>query len=104
MLLRHLNIAFDITLIEVNKLKSWPYTNVNPNGRVPSIEDPNTNITLWESGAIIQYLVEKYDTSRSISFTPGSAAAHHANQWLFFQVSGQGPYMGQAGEYTLVTP
>jgi glutathione S-transferase len=72
-----------------------PYiTEISPNGRVPAITDPNTNITLWESGAINQYLVETYDKNHSISYTT-SPEKHLCNQWLHFQVSGQGPYYGQ---------
>ncbi|RHZ43422.1 uncharacterized protein CDV56_101487 [Aspergillus thermomutatus] len=72
------------------------FERINPNGRVPAIEDSNTGITLWESGAIIEYLVERYDPSLTISFPPGSAESHHARQWLYFQSSGQGRYFGQA--------
>ncbi|KAH6665164.1 glutathione transferase [Halenospora varia] len=74
---------------------------INPNGRVPAIEDPNTGITLWESGAIIEYLVETYDKQHNISFAPGSKEYYEAKQWLYYQVSGQGPYFGQAVWFTL---
>ncbi|KAK7218483.1 hypothetical protein V2G26_006486 [Clonostachys chloroleuca] len=42
--------------IEVDNPKAEEYTKINPNGRVPTIIDPNTDLTLWESGAIIEYL------------------------------------------------
>ena len=67
------------------------YEKVNPNGRVPAIEDPNTGITLWESGAIIEYLIEKYDTSKSLTYDT-EPEKYHLKQWLYFQTSGQGPY------------
>jgi glutathione S-transferase len=73
-----------------------PYnTEINPNGRVPAIIDPNTNITLWESGAIAQYLVETYDQAQRISYH-SSPEKYLCIQWLHFQTSGQGPYFGQA--------
>jgi glutathione S-transferase len=77
-------------------LKKPGYQAVNPNGRLPTIEDPNTGITLWESGAIIEYLIETYDKDQKLSFPHGSPEAHHARQFLHFQMSGQGPYFGQA--------
>jgi glutathione S-transferase len=67
---------------------------------VPAIEDPNTGVTLWESGAIYQYLVEQYDTpTRHISHST-LRERHLCNQWLHFQVSGQGPYFGQCSWFT----
>ncbi|OGM44821.1 glutathione S-transferase Ure2-like protein [Aspergillus bombycis] len=81
---------------DFSELKTPAYEAINPNGRLPAIYDPNTELTLWESGAIIEYLVETYDKDQRISFAPGSAEAHHARQWLHFQMSGQGPYYGQA--------
>ncbi|KAJ6090518.1 Glutathione S-transferase/chloride channel C-terminal [Penicillium sp. IBT 16267x] len=96
MVMEELGIPYEHRLMEITDMKQPSYESINPNGRVPAIQDPNTNITLWESGAIIEYLVETYDKQRSISFVPGSPEAYHAKQWLFFQVSGQGPYFGQA--------
>ena len=61
---------------------------------VPAIDDPNTGIVLWESGAIVNYLVETYDKDRKISFASGPEK-FYADQYLFFQASGQGPYFGQ---------
>ena len=74
-----------------------PFTDVNPNGRVPAIHDPNTDVTLWESGAIVTYLVDQYDKEHKISYPSSEVALKHtANQWLHFQASGQGPYFGQS--------
>ena len=68
---------------------------LNPNGRVPIIVDhKNNDFTLWESGAIIQYLVLKYDTTKKLHSGNLKTDAK-ATQWLMFQVSGQGPYFGQ---------
>ncbi|KAF2014066.1 putative glutathione S-transferase 1 [Aaosphaeria arxii CBS 175.79] len=96
MIVKELNIPHEIIPIEFSELKKPDFLAINPNGRMPAIQDPNTNLTLWESGAIIEYLIEKYDVERKISFEPGTSEYYHAKQWLFFQVSGQGPYYGQA--------
>jgi len=60
------------------------------------IEDPNTGLTLWESGAIINYIIEQYDIKKTLTYTD-LADRHHLNQWLHFQTSGQGPYYGTSG-------
>ncbi|KAI8903955.1 hypothetical protein DFJ77DRAFT_515578 [Powellomyces hirtus] len=73
--------------------KAESHTKYNPNGRIPTLVDNETGFTLWESGVIITYLVEKYDTKHTIS--AASAVENYQQlQWLFFQVSGQGPYFG----------
>jgi glutathione S-transferase len=100
MILEELNIPYTHKIIELPDMKKEPYESINPNGRVPAIEDPNTGITLWESGAIIEYLVETYDKQHNISFAPGSKEYYEAKQWLYYQVSGQGPYFGQAVWFT----
>jgi glutathione S-transferase len=63
-----LYLAYETKLLEFPEMKQSTYESVNPSGRVPAIEDPNTGINLWESGAIIEYLVSKYDKSHKISF------------------------------------
>lgn len=52
--LEELNLPYESSFVELDGLKQKPYTDVNPNGRIPAIVDPNHNITLWESGAIVQ--------------------------------------------------
>lgn len=80
--------------VDIAHVKQEPYIKINPNGRVPAIEDPNTGITVWESGAIIEYLIDTYDKEHTISST-SLAEKYHEKQFLHFQVSGQGPYYGQ---------
>lgn len=95
-ILEELNVPYTQDIHEFSELKKQPFVNVNPNGRVPAIEDPNTETTLWESGAILEYLVDTYDKDHRISFPNGTKDYYLAKQWLHFQMSGQGPYFGQA--------
>ena len=94
-LLNELSLPYTIETVPFSEVKSPPYLSVNPNGRLPTLHDPNTGLTIWESGAIIEYLVDRYDTSRRLSFEPGTHDFYLAKQWLHFQMSGQGPYYGQ---------
>lgn len=82
-------------------MKKEPYTSVNPNGRVPAIEDPNTGITLWESSAIYDYLLETYDKNGSLHFKTGHEKFFQKS-WMAFQISGQGPYYGQRAWFLVV--
>ena len=85
MLVRELSLPHEIIPQSFPSLKEPEYLAINPNGRMPAIHDPNTGLTIWESGAIIEYLIEKYDTERKMSFAPGTDEYWHAKQWLFFQ-------------------
>ncbi|RYP73000.1 hypothetical protein DL771_003868 [Monosporascus sp. 5C6A] len=53
--------------------------------------------------AILEYLVEQYDKDHKISYAE-APEKFLAKQWLFFQVSGQGPYYGQAVWFTRYHP
>ena len=97
MILAEIGLPHTIEAIQFDKVKDPYYTAINPNGRLPSIHDPNASppLTLWESGAIVEYLIETYDTDHKISFPKGTNEAYLAKQWSYFQASGQGPYYGQ---------
>lgn len=99
-----LNIPYETKFLQFTELKQPAFEKININGRVPAIEDPNTGITLWESGAILEYLVETYDKEKTISFAAGTPEYFLAKQWLHFQMSGQGPYFGQATWFSLYHP
>ncbi|KAG4437564.1 hypothetical protein IFR05_006951 [Cadophora sp. M221] len=92
--LEELNIPYEHKLLEFPDLKKPPFEKICVNGRVPAIEDPNTGITLWESGAIVEYLQETYDMANTLTYT-SSPEKYLVKQWLHFQMSGQGPYFGQ---------
>ncbi|KAK8078921.1 hypothetical protein PG994_002728 [Apiospora phragmitis] len=79
--LEELGIPYEVKSIKFDHVKDKPLTDVNPNGRVPAIEDPSTDQTLWESGAIITYLVDQYDTEHALTYT-GLADKHHLNQFV----------------------
>ncbi|KAL0257752.1 hypothetical protein SLS55_006915 [Diplodia seriata] len=102
-ILEELKIPYETKFLEFPEMKQDPYESINPNGRVPAIEDPNTGIKLFESGAIIQYLVDTYDKSNALHHASG-AEKYLEQAWLHFQMSGQGPYYGQKAWFTYFHP
>jgi GST-like protein len=67
------------------------FVGVNPNSKIPALMDHSakTPIRIFESGAILLYLAEKFDV-----FLPsGSAARTECLCWLFWQM-GSAPYLG----------
>jgi len=102
--LTELNIPFICKYVPFNEVKGPEYVAVNPNGRLPAMQDPNKGITIWESGAIIEYLIAEYDHEHKLSFPAGTVEDYHCKQWLYFQVSGQGPYYGQANWFKMAHP
>ncbi|KAJ1335222.1 GSH-dependent disulfide-bond oxidoreductase [Microdochium nivale] len=94
MLFEELGLPYEHRYLDFGAIKQEPYISLNPNGRLPTIEDPNTGITLWESGAIIEYIIDTYDKENKLGIA-ASPEKFHLKQWLHFQMSGQGPYYGQ---------
>lgn len=88
--------------ISKNTQKEPWFLAINPNGRIPALTDAaftdGQPIHLFESGSIMQYLVERYDSEYKISFPRGSREAFEVNNWLFFQNAGVGPMQGQASK------
>jgi GST-like protein len=72
------------------------YLKVNPNSKIPSIIDRDTNITVFESGAVLTYLAEKAG-----KLLPTSGPERWtALEWMYFNIGGPGPTMGQLGFFT----
>jgi len=77
---------------------------ISPNGRMPAIVDPDgpggRAISIFESGAILQYLGRK-----SGRFYPADERGRtEVDQWLFWQVGGLGPMAGQAHHFRQYAP
>ncbi|KAK3075374.1 hypothetical protein LTR53_001379 [Teratosphaeriaceae sp. CCFEE 6253] len=104
-ILNELGLDYETKLMDFPDLKKAPFEKLNPNGRVPALEDPNTGLTLWESGAIIEYLLETYDggNKSGLQYTEG-AGKWEQRCWAEFQMSGQGPYFGQRAWFVLYAP
>ena len=98
-ILEELGLPFEHKFMNFAEVKEEPYISISPNGRVPAIEDPNFDsgkgIKLWESGAIIDYLVDQYDTDGKLSYDAKDPRRYQTRVWEHFQMSGQGPYFGQ---------
>jgi glutathione S-transferase len=77
---------------------------ISPNNRMPAIVDPEgpdgNPISVFESGAILQYLARK--TGR---FYGGNERERvEVEQWLMWQVGGVGPMAGQAHHFLTYAP
>lgn len=68
---------------------------ISPNNRVPAITDRTTGISVFESGAILQYLAEKAGRFLPVAL----AQRYEVLQWLYWQMANLGPAAGQLSHY-----
>ncbi|TEA10712.1 Glutathione S-transferase-like protein tpcF [Colletotrichum sidae] len=100
-LLEHLRIPYDVKLwtfaADSHGVKGPDFLAINPNGRVPALQDPNTNVTSWESLACLNYLLRNYDHDNKFGPRPeaGERGRVEVEQWVSFLVSTVGPMIGQ---------
>jgi GST-like protein len=90
-------------MIPVNISKGEQFTpeflKISPNNRMPAIVDPDgpggKPISIFESGAILQYLGRKTG-----KFYPKDERGRvEVDQWLFWQMGGVGPIAGQVHHF-----
>lgn len=77
------------------------FLKISPNNKIPAIVDPDgpggEPIAVFESGAILQYLGRKAGR-----FYPADERARATvDAWLFWQVGGFGPMLGQAHHFRI---
>ena len=77
---------------------------ISPNGRMPAIVDPEgpggQPISVFESGAILQYLGRKTG-----QFYPADERARvEVDEWLFWQMANLGPMAGQRNHFRHYAP
>ncbi len=79
------------------------FVRINPNAKIPAIVDHDGDghsIPVFESGAILVYLAEKCG-----AFLPSAAGPRAAClSWLFWQVGGVGPAIGDANHFVNEAP
>jgi GST-like protein len=89
----HRGAEYDAWLIRIENGDQFGsgFVSANPNSKIPALFDRSgeTPVRVFESGAILQYLAEKFD-----AFLPASGAARaECLSWLFWQM-GSGPFLG----------
>ena len=89
----HSGAEYDAWLIRINDGDQFGsgFVAVNPNSKIPALMDRSgaTPVRVFESGAILQYLAEKFG-----AFMPTSGVARaECLSWLFWQM-GSAPFLG----------
>ncbi|PIA93080.1 hypothetical protein CB0940_05204 [Cercospora beticola] len=94
-ILKELHLPYILKVVDVGAIKEDP--NSAPCELIrggPAMEDPNTGIVLWESGAIVDYLEEMYDKVNKLRYT-SFPEVWHTKQWAWHQFGGHESLMGQ---------
>ena len=99
-MLEELGVPYNVVAIDIGSgdQNSPAFRAINPNGKIPAIVDHDAKggpLAVFESGAILIYLAEKH--GRFLSTEPRSRAL--ALEWLMFQMSGIGPFLGQLNHW-----
>jgi GST-like protein len=105
-MLEELGVAYEVRPVDIGKGEQFApaFLKISPNNRMPAIVDPagpgGKPISVFESGAILQYLGRKFGR-----FYPQDERARvQVEEWLFWQVGGLGPMAGQANHFLNYAP
>ena len=104
--LEELGVPYAVHPVDIGKGEQFApaFLKISPNNRMPAIIDPDgpggRSISVFESGAILQYLGRKFGR-----FYPQVERQRVAvEEWLFWQVGGLGPMAGQANHFLNYAP
>ncbi|CAJ2509758.1 Uu.00g056580.m01.CDS01 [Anthostomella pinea] len=107
--LEFLNIPYEIKMWDFGPdadkgVKGAAFLAINENGRVPALEDPNTEggVVSWESGACMNYLRRVYDKEgKVLGPRPGASEQDRVDfdKWEYFLLTTLGPMLGQTNWY-----
>ncbi|WP_300039115.1 glutathione S-transferase N-terminal domain-containing protein [uncultured Roseobacter sp.] len=104
--LEEMGLAYQTHLINIGAGDQFApdFLKIAPNNRMPAIIDHDgpggTPVSVFESGAILQYLAEK--TGSFGGSTPREKIA--VTEWLMWQMGGLGPMAGQAHHFLKYAP
>ncbi|OQM73579.1 glutathione S-transferase family protein [Manganibacter manganicus] len=105
-MLEELGVPYEVKYVNIGRGEQFEpaFLKISPNNRMPAIVDPEgpdgKSISVFESGAILQYLGRKFG-----KFYPTDERARvQAEEWLFWQMGGLGPMAGQAHHFRQYAP
>ena len=99
--LEEMGLPYTTHLINIGKGEQFApdFLKIAPNNRMPAIVDPDgpdgAPVSVFESGAILQYLARK--TGQFYGETERDRIA--VDEWLMWQMGGLGPMAGQAHHF-----
>lgn len=98
--LEELDLPYKVVTLDIfkNETKEPWFETINPNGRIPALTDHETGQNIFESGAIMWYLCEKFDQAGTL-LPKDLVKRTDAHCWLMFQMGGVGPMQGQANHF-----
>jgi GST-like protein len=91
--LEEIGVPYDVRWVHLDREEqlSPEFLALNPNHKIPVLEDDG--LVVWESGAILLHLAEKYG-----KLLPADPTGRiQAIQYTFFQTGGIGPNLGRLG-------
>jgi glutathione S-transferase len=102
-LLEELGLPYELVVMPFTPeaLKSPEFLRINPSGALPAIEDGE--VAMFESGAIVEYLLERYGDGR-LAPPAGSPARARYLQWLHFGEAGLLPPLGDMAQHSFIRP
>ena len=94
-LLEELNAEYETILIDLGKKEQFKkeFSKLSPTNKIPVIVDTENGQRIFESGAILIYLAQKYNKFID------NENYWEIMQWLILQVAYVGPMLGQAHQY-----
>ena len=105
--LEETGLPYAIKPVNISKGEQFEpeFLKISPNNRIPAIvdhepADGGDPLSVFESGAILQYLAEK--TGKLIP--AGVRGRTEVMQWLFWQMGGLGPMLGQNHHFSRYAP
>jgi GST-like protein len=104
--LEEMQLPYAVHTVNIGKGEQFEpdFLKIAPNNRMPAIIDPEgpdgAPISIFESGAILQYLARK--TGSFYGATERDRVA--VDQWLMWQMGGVGPMAGQAHHFLKYAP
>ncbi|WP_421781567.1 glutathione S-transferase family protein [Kiloniella litopenaei] len=95
--LEEMGLPYTLEPIDVRSGKQFDsfIVEMNPNAKIPILYDPETDITISESNAILHYLAEKTGQFFPLEKTERAKAM----ELLFFQAASIGPLFGQRAHF-----
>ena len=100
-MLEELGARYNLNYVRISRGEQFrpEFLAISPNNKITAIIDPEgpdgAPISIFESGAILKYLGTRFSR-----FYPAEMRAQvEVDQWLFWQMAGFGPMLGQAAHF-----